>query len=266
MTTVVATDLDRTLIWSASAAGGLDRAFCVEDYLGKPLSYVASDVVELVEGLLVTGRLVPVTTRTEAQYRRINLPGGPAAFAVCLNGGRILVDNEEDLDFRAEIDRRLRDSAIPRDVVAVLERWAASVRTTIGSCRVRDAEGLFLYAVFDSAVPPGPESEALTIAADELGWQTSVQGRKVYLVPRALTKEAALTYLETAHGVQVVATAGDSVLDLGMLDTFGPGWVPRDSELHRSGSRPPTSTLTNASGIAAGAEIITAMVGRLDES
>jgi hypothetical protein len=262
---VVASDLDRTLIWSARAVGAMCGAVCVEEYDGRPLSYVDGAIVQVLETLVASGRLVPVTTRTEAQYRRVQLPGGPAKFAVCLNGGRILVDDVEDLQFRSHLESTLRGSASVAEVRPVMERWATTVRNSIGGCRLRDAEGLFIYAVFDTMVATGPQTDELRAAGSELGWKMSVQGRKIYLVPARLTKESALAYVEAAYGVRVLATAGDSLLDLGMLARFGRGWVPRDSELHKSGLQPATAVLTRGTGLNAGAEILAAMAGLMTD-
>lgn len=259
MTLVVASDLDRTVIWSAGAAGDVSDGHCVEEYQGAPLTFIHRRSVDTLRVLLSGGHLVPVTTRTEAQYRRVMLPGGPARFAICLNGGRVLVDDAEDLGFRSDLEASLHGSTPLAEVTPVMERWTKSVRDTLGTCRLRNAEGLFSYAVFHTPVAAGPETDALRAAGAELGWQTSVQGRKVYLVPTRLTKESALAYLEATYGVKVLATAGDSLLDLGMLAKFGRGWVPRDSELHKAGLQPADSTLTRGTGLTAGAEILAEM-------
>jgi hypothetical protein len=259
MTAVVAADLDRTLIWSVRAAGEVSAAHCVEEFERKPLSFVAASSVRALTTLVRSGRLVPATTRTEAQYRRVNMPGGPPRFAVCLNGGRVLVDGLEDVAYSAQLRPALRRSATPEQVAPLLADWTQGVRGAFGPCRVRLAEGLFHYAVFDAAVPVGEETSRLATRAGELDWQVSVQGRKVYLVPRPLSKEAALAYLEAAHGLEVVGVAGDSLLDAGMLANFRCGWIPRDSELHRAGGQPAGTAVTRGTGLAASAEIITAL-------
>lgn len=260
MTTVVAVDLDRTLIWSAHAWNGhQDDAVCVEERSNAPLSFIHASAVDQLTALVAGGRLVPVTTRTEAQYRRVLLPGGPARYAICLNGGRVLVEGAEDRRFTSMVERSLAETAPPAETASVLEFWAQSVSEVLGACRIKEAETLFHYAVFERPVASGAETAALDAKAQRYGWNVSVQGRKVYLIPRTLTKERALTYLEAAHGVRVVASAGDSSLDRGMLSEFPPGWTPSGSELHRSGQEPRCTLVTDSRGLRGGAEIVAAL-------
>ena len=102
MNALVATDLDRTMIYSRAAMG--DEQFaaletvCVEIYRDAPLSYMTTTAVELMTRLAREVVVVPTTTRTPAQYARIDLPGSPFHHAVVSNGGRILVDGADAED------------------------------------------------------------------------------------------------------------------------------------------------------------------------
>ena len=221
----------------------------------------------LLRALVAGGRLVPVTTRTRAQYERIRLPGGPARLAVCLNGGRVLVEGVEDAVHRAAAARAVAASAPIERAEDLLGTWLGDHAAVLGPGRLRDAERLFLYAVLEAAPDPVAAARALAevvAAADALGWGVSVQGRKVYLVPQGLTKESALAHLERAHGVRVVAAAGDSLLDQGMIAAAGAGWVPRDSEAERASAVAPGAVVTASSGLAAGAEIVAAIGALLE--
>lgn len=269
---VVAADLDRTLIYSARAAGhgvdGVDGVdveadgVCVEVYDDAPLSYVARRAVPALEAMVAGGLLVPATTRTAAQYRRIALPGGPAPYAVCLNGGRVLVDDVDDPGFAPHLAAARAASASFDEMGAVVRAWSASVASQLGEGRVRDAEALFHYVVFDDTVEASELTEPLREAAEARDWLLSVQGRKAYVVPRGVTKEAGLAYLERAHGLQVLGAAGDSLLDAGMLAAAPAAWTPCGGELHRSGATGAAS-VTEGTGLDAGAEIVAALAGLL---
>ena len=83
---LIATDLDRTMIYSQAAIGGdpsgsdLDSApspLCVEYYNGGPLSHMSVESIELLIALSSRVPVIPTTTRTIAQFQRIDLPGGP---------------------------------------------------------------------------------------------------------------------------------------------------------------------------------------------
>lgn len=136
--TLVATDLDRTMIYSRTAAGNQFEAtepVCVEIYQDALLSYMTATAHTLLADLAVRAIVVPTTTRTPAQYQRITLPGGPYRYAVASNGGSILVEGRPDADWRQRIDRLV--AAIGPAVTTIVdelctridERWVRSLRT-----------------------------------------------------------------------------------------------------------------------------------------
>jgi hypothetical protein len=79
--TIVASDLDRTLIYSAAALAlampdeEAPRLLTVEVHEARPLSYMTETAGRLLVELAAAVRFVPATTRTRKQYRRISLPG-----------------------------------------------------------------------------------------------------------------------------------------------------------------------------------------------
>lgn len=83
MPVLVASDLDRTLIYSSAALAltmpdaRAPRLLCVEVHESKPLSYMTETAAGLLADLGDAAVFVPTTTRTRKQYQRINLPGPP---------------------------------------------------------------------------------------------------------------------------------------------------------------------------------------------
>jgi hypothetical protein len=208
----------------------------------------AQVLIELAEAALV----VPVTTRIVEQYRRVLLPGPPVKYAVAANGGTLLVDGHVDHDWAREVERRLVD-VFPLDRV-----WdqLAHVCHPEFTVKVRNASGLFVYAVVHpSRLPPGFVEDVSGWAA-ERGWRTSLQGRKLYLVPERLTKSSAVAEVRRRSGCELVLAAGDSLLDIDLLLAADRGMHPRHGELHEQGWSAPTVAATTASGIAAGEEIV----------
>jgi hypothetical protein len=99
---------------------------------------------------------------------------------------------------------------------------------------VREADGFFVYLVATERASI-PDLTALEGELAGAGWSVSVQGRKVYLVPAALTKEAALAEVMRRTGAGRLAAAGDSLLDLGMLAMADVAIRPAHGELHEQG-------------------------------
>lgn len=265
MNVVLASDLDRTLIYSAAALAlsGPDeeapRLLCVETYEHTPLSYMT----ETAAGLLATlgaernrALFVPATTRTRAQYRRIRLPGPPPRYAVCANGGHLLVDGESDPEWHASVRRRLEECAPLAEVRDHLRHGAEAGGWLL---KDREAEGLFAYLVVDRERLPGQWVKELAEWAAPLGWAVSLQGRKVYAVPRPLTKSAAVAEIARRAGAERICAAGDSLLDADLLLAADAGWRPGHGELADAGWEAPHITALTERGVAAGESIVRAM-------
>ena len=128
-----------------------------------------------------------MTTRTLEQYRRVDLGIRPR-FAVTANGGTLLVDGVPDPRWQRTVRHRLAGRGRPLpEVAALAERWADP--SWVRTMRVADDFFVYLVAHERELIPDLTDLEAELAAA---GWTLSVQGRKVYLVPAALTKQAAL--------------------------------------------------------------------------
>ncbi|MER6300921.1 HAD family hydrolase [Kitasatospora sp. NPDC001539] len=256
---LVASDLDRTLIYSdrALALNGPDRLaprlLCVEVLDGRPLSFLTERAASLLVELARAAAFVPATTRTVEQYRRVNLPGPTLGYAICANGGQLLVDGEPDQDWRREITARIAAGSAPLDDVVRQLALSADPEWTR---KRRVADGLFAYLVVDrDGLPDGWLAELAGWCA-ERGWRVSLQGRKVYAVPEPLRKSAALAEAVRRSGASTVLAAGDSLLDSDLLLAAHAAWRPGHGELADSGWTAPGVTALTEVGVAAGEEIV----------
>lgn len=255
MSAVVAVDLDRTMIFSEGALGvPLDDSFeCVEMYEGKPLSYMSSRAVTLLRELSETTVVVPTTTRTIEQFRRIALPGAPWRYAITSNGGNILVDGVPDTQWRSRFEL---------DLVGI----GAELRSRVSEdwvLKYREADGLFCYLVVNtSAVPEGFVAQWSQWCAAR-DWNVSQQGRKIYTMPNAVCKSSAVAEVRSRliqDGTLVadarLFAAGDGALDAEMLMAADSAVRPRHGELELLGFARPGLTVTDSSGVRASEEIL----------
>ncbi|QFG25715.1 HAD family hydrolase [Actinomadura sp. WMMB 499] len=264
MTVLVCSDLDRTLIYSqaAFALDGPDetmpRLLCVEFYQGKPLSYMTETAARILEDLAATTAFVPTTTRTPEQYRRVRLPGKPPAYAICANGGHLLVDGADDPEWSASVRSRVFAGCAP------LAEVRAHLTGVSGEfvLKRRTASDLFAYTVVDRAALPAGWVDDLTGWCAERGWRTSLQGRKVYCLPSGLTKAAAAREAARRTGAATMLAAGDSLLDIELLDAADAAVRPAHGELHDTGWTSPSTGVTASAGIAAGQEIVEWLLSR----
>lgn len=261
--TLVASDLDRTLIYSAAALdlrmpdAQAPRMLCVEVYESKPLSYLTETAAGLLDELGRTALFVPTTTRTREQYGRIRLPGPAPRFAICANGGHLLVDGVSDPDWRAQVDRRLSDECAPLDEIRAHLKRTADPAWLL---KERVAEDLFAYLVVERSLLPEGWVKELGIWAESRGWTVSLQGRKIYAVPKPLTKSAAMREVARRTGAELTLAAGDSLLDADLLLAADRAWRPGHGELADTGWTAPQLTVLPDKGVAAGEEILRSFI------
>ncbi|MBL7499845.1 sucrose-6-phosphate hydrolase [Frankia sp. CNm7] len=257
---MVACDLDQTLIFSRRSfrlpdGVGEPPLVLVERIDGEPWAFMTETAFAGVAALHEGAVLVPVTTRTLAQYGRVDL-GVTPRYAVAANGGHLLVDGVVDPAWADAVAERLRGGAPLADVLAIAERLA-----TGGWCRLtRVADDLFVYLVAHER-DGIPDLAGVTDELAAAGWTVSVQGRKVYLVPAALTKQAALAEVARRAGATRVAAAGDSLLDAPMLLAADAAVRPAHGELHDRAWTAPHLHVTAAAGLLAGEELLAHLTG-----
>ncbi|MFF2009128.1 HAD family hydrolase [Streptomyces sp. NPDC058195] len=261
--TLVASDLDRTLVYSAAALRltGPDaeapRLLCVEVYDHKPLSYLTETAATLLAELARTTVFVPTTTRTREQYRRIRLPGPAPRFAICANGGHLLVDGESDAGWQRRVTRQIAEECAP---LAEVRAHLLATADPAWLLKERVAEDLFAYLVVERSLLPGGWAEELGAWAGARGWTVSLQGRKIYAVPGPLTKSAAMEEVARRTGATLTLAAGDSLLDADLLLAADRAWRPAHGELADADWRAPHTEVTAAQGVAAGEEILRAFL------
>ncbi|MFD7630869.1 HAD family hydrolase [Streptomyces sp. NPDC059851] len=263
MTVLVASDLDRTLIYSTAALhltvpdAAAPRLLCVEVHESKPLSYMTETAAALLAELTADPEVVfvPTTTRTRKQYQRIRFPGRPAPYAICANGGQLLVDGVPDPVWRRQVAARLAEECAPLEEV---HQHLLAVADPAWLRKARVAEDLFAYLVVERDQVPEEWIKQLTAWAEARGWTISLQGRKVYAVPRPLTKSAAMHEVARRTGASTTLAAGDSLLDADLLLAADAAWRPGHGELADAGWHAPTVTALAEKGVAAGEEIVRA--------
>jgi hydroxymethylpyrimidine pyrophosphatase-like HAD family hydrolase len=253
VTVLVASDLDRTLIYSRAALGDVPSPLLtVERRDGEDASFMTPRAAATYAALHEQAVVVPVTTRVPMQCERVRLPGPKSQYVVTANGAILLVGGEVDHDWSEHVSAQLAGLA---PLAEIWEHVAAVCRPE-WTVKLRNARGLFCYAVLHrKRVPAGFYAECAARAA-ERGWRTSLQGRKLYWVPRPLTKMAAVAEVAARVGAKTVLAAGDSLLDLDLVRDADRAIVPAHGELLASGWTAPHVEVTTGRGVLAGEEVV----------
>ena len=260
MTVLFASDLDQTLIYSRNSMGldvAEDELVEVERYEDKPLSYMTKKSQADLWNLTDSTFFLPVTTRTQAQYERVTgiFEGQQAPrFAVISNGAVILENGEPIKEWSDHIRKQcVSRKTIIKELLPEIERHFSEDWVL----KVREADDWFVYLIVDRAKFPDEKLDFYTTAFKKLGWGMSLQGRKLYFMPESITKAGAMEYVKERLGARYVIAAGDSLLDLDLLESADYSMLASHGEAVRS-SIPVSGHIhqTAKHGIKAGEEIL----------
>lgn len=255
---IFASDLDQTLIYSkrSSRLGrneSLADMLLVEKREEEEISYMTPEAVRLLRMVNEQMIFIPVTTRTVSQYKRIFLFQQdimPAA-AVTSNGGNILINGVPDPEWNLSIAGKIRQNTVTE---ADLQHKFAELSHGEWILSQRTADDLFHYYLIDKEKAPLDELQHFKETAGQCGWNMSLQGRKLYFVPKPVNKWDAVAFLKEKLGETFVAASGDSMLDLCMLEVADYAIAPAHGEL--ASEKLDRVVRTKANGIHAAEEIL----------
>lgn len=201
-------DLDHTIIYSHRVSLGPDKV--VAEYLnGKEQSFMTRETYRFFScqsGI----PLIPVTTRSKAQFERLHVFQGAirCKYALICNGGVLLVDGAEDADWYRE-SLSLISQAIPE-----LNRMRALVQRISPTSRIHDVCGLYFYAGHEE---PAVLARQLKQSSEYPNIRILHDRHKVYCIPEILNKGTAVKRFAGKFGDTMTIAAGDSEFDIPML-------------------------------------------------
>jgi hydroxymethylpyrimidine pyrophosphatase-like HAD family hydrolase len=254
---IFASDLDRTLMYSLRAIEELGRP---ENTVLRPVekkesnwaAYMTETAFFSLKELCRNHLFIPVTTRTTEQFNRFFIfkEEIPLSYAVTANGAEILHDGKPLEEWSNFLSQALAVEAVSQqELLSLLQK--ESFRFT---GQLKEVGKLFFYWIL-AETPPASEINMLNHFVCSYGWRISLQGRKLYFIPRAISKGKALEFICGREGQKAFAGAGDSLLDLDFLKLCQYRFVPLHGEL-KGVSENWGLMVTRNSGVAAGEEIL----------
>lgn len=257
--TLVASDLDRTLIYSPAGlllAGADEDAptlVSVEVLDGRPHSFMTERAVQLLAELSMVATFVPTTTRALSQYGRVRFPGVSPEWAITSNGGNVLHHGVPDEGWLRTVRAAIASSAADLATVRRELRHRADGDWVI---KRRVSDDLFCYLVVELSELPADFLPAWRDWCTDHGWRVSVQGRKIYSIPQTLSKERAMAEVAARMGATRVLAAGDGALDIGFLGAADAAIRPPHGELHQLSWTTDGLTIAPTAGVLAGEEML----------
>jgi hydroxymethylpyrimidine pyrophosphatase-like HAD family hydrolase len=209
---LLACDLDNTLISNRPQNGYVPVEYSGE----RVVTYAATQTLEIIANLDRGLFLVPATSRSIEQYKRIklfheNLP----AYAVVSGGGVILKDGE--IDRKWELYRKNAVDSVRDEVERLLRLLQDDPRVS----RVEIIDSSFIFA--KSLVAPRVV-DGMKLSAVSCGVLS--RNEKVYILPPGIDKGSALAEVRRRLSAACVVAAGDSDLDVPLLNQADYALVP----------------------------------------
>ena len=228
---IYATDLDRTVIFSDKFIDeSVKDAVCIERKGDKEISYMRKSALMKLDNLKKKKNLtiVPITTRSVEQFGRVK-PFTNLEYAITTNGGYILHNGEPLKEWQEKIEKILRRYCNSfEDIVKYLNGYSDIFR--IGP---KIVDNVFVFAVLKEGVEEQTDAllQNLKEFLDHTKWNFTLQGYKLYVIPKPISKENALKYLKKYLGEDVMVVSGDGKLDLNFLKLGDMRIIPEDSEV-----------------------------------
>lgn len=206
MKILFASDLDNTLIYSYKKKQ--DGYICVEINKGKEQGFMTAYTYNNFTAMRENVMFIPVTTRSVEQYRRIAFPDGYVPEYALVSNGATLIHNGI---IQADWNLIEKNSSLRQQLNEVFDRYHNDKRFI--NCRIVDDSYVFVYCAGDTDA-----EETTRELADNTSFNVELSGRKIYFFPENLNKGNAVEKLKKLIDCDYVLSAGDSSMDVSMLN------------------------------------------------
>ncbi|WP_102274857.1 HAD family hydrolase [Cytobacillus massiliigabonensis] len=260
-----ASDLDRTLIYSNRALADFKQhtisdLIAVELKDAQEVAFMTNNAYSLLKELAASLLFIPVTTRTYEQYKRVFIftESFHLKYAVTSNGATIIYNGLPLQEWRETVQKRLENECVPFQKM-MEEMFRLPINGTL-----KKVENLFFYYLLEEPLTLETKNRIQKMA-DRNGWRISIQGRKLYLMPKPVCKGEAVKFIKEREGIQTVFGAGDSILDNDFLKLCDYAYVPSHGELKNEGIGRSNYLFTAHQGVLAGEEILHSILNTVTE-
>lgn len=203
-------DLDNTTIYSKRRITNTSNVIKVEDYNGSPLSYMTKSSYEKLNMLLQRKdiQIVPITTRVDYQFDRIELPD--FKYVLLSNGSILRVNGKVDEAWLKESEK-YRDFCMSELTKAFMLLKQAYPDTEV----LRFPDKMFVFGKFENII------EVVSYLHNSLNSakvNIFTQGKKVYVLPKEFDKGQSIKRFRGSFETGKIISAGDEILDFSMAD------------------------------------------------
>ena len=212
---IFAFDLDGTAIFSKNKIGDNTNNFkCVERINGVDFSFMSNDsfnsYVDFYSQYNDKVILLPITSRSISQYKRIEWPNGlTPRLAITTNGANLLENGVVSSDWHNILLSNIGKTKKER--LSLVKQMS----NMPGFVKFYDCDSAFDLVFFETEKHAKNAKEKLIIKHNDI--QIFVSGRRIYVLSSKILKEKALLRLKEIEKPDLIIAAGDSSIDVGYL-------------------------------------------------
>lgn len=226
---ILFSDLDRTIIHSSKfLKESLNPEIVEFNKDKKPISYMEKEALLLLNELSNNLLFIPVTTRSLEQYKRINLKIKPL-YSITSNGGIILKNNEPLKSW----DDFIKNNISNKNYIEIKNKLKPINKYLTRELTFIDNVFFFSKINDNNLFELNYELDNILKCYD---WTYTIQGNKIYIMPKFISKENAINYIlqNELSRDNFIITAGDGKLDYNFvfLPDSNLSIVPLNSELY----------------------------------
>lgn len=226
---ILFSDLDRTIIHSSKfLKESLNPEIVEFNKDKKPISYMEKEALLLLNELSNNLLFIPVTTRSLEQYKRIDLKIKPL-YSITSNGGIILKNNEPLKSW----DDFIKNNISNKNYIEIKNKLKSINKYLTRELTFIDNVFFFSKINDNNLFELNYELDNILKCYD---WTYTIQGNKIYIMPKFISKENAINYIlqNELSRDNFIITAGDGKLDYNFvfLPDSNLSIVPLNSELY----------------------------------
>lgn len=220
MRTALFTDLDGTILFSKrTLPQGLSEKLCLdaETYGNGGHGYIERELVAFFKEWQKTNLLIPVTTRSTEQFERLTPTWSQLSvpFALTSNGGNLYRNGQLDAAWNKAVRESLAEELSHMEAVLSILRVILpqeSVR------KIKEIDGLYYCVLVTERSWEQPFIDEVNAAMAVYDWVGYFQHKKLYFLPKGLSKERAVEQLKKEMPeVLCCIGLGDTEMDQQML-------------------------------------------------
>lgn len=194
-----------------------DGYICVELNKGNEQGFMTQFTYNNFSKMVNCVEFLPITTRSVEQYKRIIWPDAfVPEYALVANGAVLLHNNEVDDSWSL-----IQKESIIEKLNHIYHKYRKDKRFV--NCRIVDSSYFFVYCSGSADI----RKIAIELKADN-PIEPEQSGKKIYFFPDGLNKGNALKKFCKSNCFDVVYAAGDSRIDLTLLNEADKALIPLD--------------------------------------